>query len=175
MSDNCDLYWPTSFDRYDFKNITNEEFIDIIERCGIDAVSIRGSTIMDYIYWMTFDQISIVTRYKPNLYRGEYLFCPTIFDGERGDISMHILENILENDDNYEYNTVPIYWYSQRLEENDTLYNLFIVKDVKTSLKGYTIHPKAYMLISNHMNKGITLFDLMLKNIDLDGKKRRFH
>jgi len=96
------------------------------------------------------------------------------FDGEGGDLSMHILENILENDDNYEYNTMPVYWYSQRLEENDTLYNLFIVKDVKPSLIGYAIHPKAYMLISNHMNKGITLFDLMLKNIDLDGKKRRF-
>lgn len=148
--------------------------IHAIEKYGVNTLSVHGYSIFRSFGDMTDKQIDIVMGYKPNLIGADgNLYWP----GHNFEGDVNALKKILEYDTEYVYNTHPYRFgnvvyknlleFSKGFDEDDGWYYRYG--------QGFNGIKVERMLLSNHMNKWISLFNLMLDYVDLnDSKRRRF-
>jgi len=170
----CDI---VRWDEYNTDyNVNSDKLRSAINKYGIDIKDQRHDTLIQIIFRcrlsFSYKQVCIVLSFKPNLlyewgpneyfirYNGLWMY---------SDIETQILQVLLHNDVNFDYNKYPV---SYQFKKYDNLLNLvcfFIKRD------GFSIHEKRYDLLKNHMNKGISLFELMKDELEENNKKQRFY
>jgi len=135
----------------------------VIDKYGVDTVSLRGGYLVDYLNSMTPEQIDVVLEFKPNFFLSGYAYCPPLYL----ESSVYLMQKILEHDVDYKYNT---HCYERNFEIYKNLYECLKERDDK-------LYPERQImtLVSNHMNKWISLFDMMKPHLEESNKKRRFH
>lgn len=154
---------------------SKERMKQAIETFGINTLDEHGCGVIHHLQHMTDNQIDLVMQYKPSfLDRG---ICP-YWPGHSNKRRVELLKKILEHDTEHVYNT---HWF----RFGDCVYkNLFTFINsffneqyVREYYDRNTLNVRfvEYTLLSNHMNKWVSLFDLMLDHVDLSDKKRRFY
>ena len=179
-----DFFWyrkirnPLSYNHNDKDYVCTERLIRMIEKYGINAESpqtqlIHCTRIIHFLDMMTHEQINIVMSYKPDFVIRGYVY----WIGPRDDKCIYILKKVLENDTDYKYITAP-FKFGQFMYKN--IYTF--LKESNSLIDHFSKDPKwkenpkiqEYILISNHMKKAMSLFDLMMPHLEESNKKRRF-
>jgi len=146
--------------------IDDDVLKNAIEETGINTISMLNGIVLEYMTDMTMDQVDIVLSFKPDLTVKGYIYCPVLCNEH----NINILEKLLEYDVEGLYNTYQrVTGYANAI--HGTLYDNFVLEEEHQTFKRSR---RAKMLISNHRNKWISLFDLMLPCLEESNKKRRF-
>lgn len=159
--------------------ISTVKIIQAIEKYGVNTKDKLGYLILDLKSISSNRQyIDIIMRFKPNLVINGFIFYPC------GN-AFHIIKTILEYDVDYKYNRYP---YKHGRIIYDNLLEFKKLEEKQTIMlhdeDGHDCHDGCYHLefefvtmLHNHMMKGTTLFEKMLKLTDLVevNKKRRFY
>lgn len=158
--------------------VSTYKLVQAIEKYGIDTRDKYDSMIIG-LRSITCDThlIDIVMRYKPNFIVGGYVLFPSFSN------QFYIMRKVIENDDDYKYNRYPykcgrvvyntLLEYLERVEID--LIRLYRDDGIEYDYNRSESH--MVTLVNNHMMKGDTLFEKMLKLTDLVkvNKRRRFH
>lgn len=155
---------------------TNNKLIKAIDKYGVDTIDRnKNRLIIDHIERLTIDQIDILLAYKPKLSFVNYFNEERVYwYGDYNHQKSYILKKVLESDTEYIYNTHPFYFIDHRYN-NLLEYITSILDNEMLNPDNKSIIHEQHLLLSNHMNKGRTLFDLMKPLLEKTNKKRRFH
>jgi len=176
---NEEIYCMDPMGFYSDRYVETDKLIRTIEKYGVDTIDKhRQRLIVDHVKKLTDDQLDILLGYKPKL------TFVVFFNEERvfwfGDFihkETYILKKVLESDTEYAYNTHPFYFMYQRYK-NLLEYITFILDDEKNQISSpdhKLIICEQHLLLKNHMNKWISLFDMMKPHLEKSDKKRRIH
>jgi len=159
--------------------ISTVKIVQAIEKYGVNTKDRHGLMILDLKSINSNRQyIDIIMRYKPNLVINGFIFYPC------GD-AFYIIKTILEYDVDYIYNRYP---YRHGRVVYDNLLEYKKLEEKQTIMlhdeDGHDCYDHCFhkefefvTMLHNHMMKGTTLFEKMLKLTDLvqTNKRRRFH
>lgn len=155
--------------------ISDEKLKQAIDNYGVNTQSLLDRRLIDYLCEMSFSQIDLVMSYKPDFMVLQRSYWYFDINTEK---DVYVLQKMLENDIEFKYVTTEV-WYGQTLYAN----MICFVKGVFSYMPLYMINDgvysnisvKAYILLTNHVKKWISLFDVMKDELDLDNKKQRFY
>lgn len=160
--------------------ISDVKLKQMIDEYGVDTVSFDGDRIIDHLYIMNNHQIDLVMSYKPN-----FIFNNTfIFDyyntGLNRDI--YVLQKIIKDDNDFKYASCMV-WCGQTLYANLECFvriyyhsMTFVFKDPSILLTMCDApyvgkhDVQKYILLSNHVKKWISLFDMMKRQLTEKGQ-----
>lgn len=146
--------------------MNTERLISSIEQFGVDFIDVNGHHFLDYVYYMTQEQIDVVFRYGPNpLYKikqEDVLYSKLLSGNVHG---VYILQKFLEQDDDFLFLKHRVILLNKRT----FMYERVFLADVKyrTDLDIHRIDFKwVVLMIENHQKKYFRLFDLLKHHID---------
>jgi len=155
--------------------VSDEKLKQSIEKYGVDAVSSTDDRLIHYIGpMMSFSQIDLVMSYKPNFIINGVFY--NVFNNTGKHI--YILQKTLENDIDFKICTAKVYHGHTMFCNIMVFIERFYshIPDLMMDVRLKSDHAvREYMLLTNHVKKWISLFDVMKDELDLDNKKRRIY
>lgn len=145
----------TIVDDDDEVRIDTKRLIAAIEKYGVNKTGKFGERLIHYLSEMEEEHIDIVLSYKPDFIYDGVLHVTGFYTNNH----CYILQKILENDVEYRFISYSFQWWSGDIYKNIYAYAC----DPNRSA---FIKERACVLVSNHRNKGITLFELMLEQLN---------
>lgn len=134
--------------------ISDDKLKQMIDKYGVDTIATDGDRIIDHLWMMNNHQIDIVMSYKPNfIFRDVFIIDRYNTFTKRFN---YILQKILENDDDFKYAKCMI-WCGQSQYANLECFVRIYYR--------YMAHDGKYVLLSNHVKKWISLFDMMKRQL----------
>lgn len=161
--------------------ISDDKLKQAIEKYGVDAVSSTGGMIIDYLYRMNKKQIDLVMSYKPNFIFRDLFNFDHFNNGHN--YNVYILQKILEDDNDFKYAKCMI-WCGQTQYANLECFVKIYYHSMTSVFRDPGIlltmcdaphvnkhDVQKYILLSNHVKKWISLFDMMKRQLT---EKRQF-
>lgn len=158
---------------YEKDVISDVKLKQMIDDCGVDTVSPDGDRITDHLGRMNNHQIDIVMSYKPNfIFRNAFNF-DRFGSGFNCYCYVYILQKIIENDDDFRYTKCIILCGGFQYDNLECFVRIYyrsivsIFKDPSITLAMYDVphvdkhDVQKYILLSNHVKKWFSLFDMM--------------
>jgi len=153
--------------------VSDEKLKHAVETYGIHKASKAGDVVTDYLCLMSFSQIEFVMSYKPRFFVNGMFH--KVFASTGKDI--YILQKILENDVEFKCVTSKVF-FGHSISDNlmcfvDTYYSHMpnLMMDVRLQSDPAV---REYILLTNHIKKWISLFDMMKPILEESDKRRRF-
>lgn len=181
MTGNHDFVWQEEIcDRYDRPygssfTVNKDKLTSAIEKYGIDTEDKYGITLFQIIVgrvYFSFDEIDIILSFKPCLiYQYPSTGETVVRYGEWicSRSGTRLLSKLLDCDVNFFYNQYPLYHDDKRYS------NLLEYASCLTWNVSNRQSWKCFDLLKNHMNKWISLFDLMKDELEENNKKQPFY
>jgi len=153
--------------------ISDVKLKQMIDKHGVDTQDSAKGRVINLLDRMTYQQIDLVMSYRPNFIFRDYFWIER-FDSIHG---IRILQKILENDNNFRYAKCMIWCGQSQYANLECFVRIYyhsmtsVFRDpgmILTMCDAPRVDKhdvQKYILLSNHVKKWISLFDMMKRQL----------